>query len=192
MNDPVFMKYTKQFLKLLSESTIMSFTKSPNICEDYLVRFMKFASVLRKYKNKKVTDQKKCLKIAKKVESSPEYIDFLENCLIYKVKEIHKMYKNYPKTAKKIIVLMTKIIKYLTEKLKKLKKENGDKEKIKLATESLDKMKDQLENAIKQNEKLKAFLKKNKKELEELKKNDARAYITFFVVRFPLGCFVLP
>jgi len=38
----------------------------------------------------------------------------------------------------------------------------------------------------------KEFMKKNKKELDELKKNDKKAYITFFIVRYSLGCFVLP
>ena len=87
---------------------------------------------------------------------------------------------------------MKKIEKYLTVKLKKLKKENGDKERIEIMTEIFAKMKEQIETIIKQNEKLKTFLKKNKKEVENLKKNDIRAYITFFVVRYPLGCFVLP
>lgn len=36
------------------------------------------------------------------------------------------------------------------------------------------------------------FMKKNKKALDELKKNDKKAYITFFVVRYTLECFVLP
>jgi hypothetical protein len=35
-------------------------------------------------------------------------------------------------------------------------------------------------------------MKKNKKALDELKKKDKKAYITFFVVRHKLGCFVLP
>ena len=61
LEDPVFMKYIIQFTKLLTESTIMAFTKLPNICEHYIVRFIKFSQVLGEYKNKKVTDQKKCL-----------------------------------------------------------------------------------------------------------------------------------
>jgi hypothetical protein len=134
MNDPVLRKYATQFAKLFSESTIMAFTKLPNICDHYMSRLMKFYFIIGKYKSKKVTDQKKCVGIAKKIESSAEYIDLLENCLVYKFKEIYKIYKNYPKTVKKIIAVMTKIAKYSTEKLKILKKENGDKEKIKLAT----------------------------------------------------------
>jgi hypothetical protein len=35
------------------------------------------------------------------------------------------------------------------------------------------------------------LLKKNKKALDELKNNDKKAYITFFVVRYTLECFVL-
>ncbi len=53
-------------------------------------------------------------------------------------------------------------------------------------------MNHQIKNIIKQNERLKTFLKKNKKELDELKKNDVRAYITFFVIRYTIGFFVLP
>jgi hypothetical protein len=192
MDYKVFMKYTIQLTKLVNKSTIISLIKSPNICENFKERFTKFCLVLEEYKNKKVTDQKKCVKIAKKLESSPEYIDLLENCLVHKVKEIHKIYKNYPKTVKKIITVMINIIKYLTGKLKKLKKEDGNKEKIKKATKSLDKMNEQIKNIIKQNEKLKIFLKTNKKELDELKKNNIRAYITFFVIRYTTGCFVLP
>jgi len=192
MNDPVLLKYVTKYAKLLSESTFMAFIKLPNICENYLVRFIKFSQLIGKYKSKKITDQEKCVGIAKKIESSAEYIDFLENCLVHKFKEIYKIYKNYPKTVKKIIAVMIKIAKHSTVKLKKLKKENGDKEKIKQVTESLDKMNEEIETIIKQNERLKIFLKKNKKELEVLKKNDIRAYITFFLVRYPLGCFVLP
>lgn len=191
MNDPVLRKYATQFAKLFSESTIMAFTKLPNICDHYMSRLMKFYFIIGEYKSKKVTDQKKCVRIAKKIESSAEYIDLLENCLVYKFKEIYKIYKNYPKTVKKIIAVMTKIAKYSTEKLKILKKENGDKEKIKLATESLDKMKEGIETMIKENNKFAVFLKKNKKELADLK-NDKKRYITFFVVRYSLGCFVLP
>jgi thiamine kinase-like enzyme len=192
MNDPVLLKYVTKYAKLLSESTIMAFIKLPNICENYLARFIKFSQLIGKYKSKKVTDQGKCVKIAKKIESSAEYIDFLENCLVHKFKEIHKIYKNYPKTIKKIIDAMAKIAKHSTVKLKKLKKENGDKEKIKQVTESLDNMNEEIKKIIKENERFKIFLKKNKKELEVLKKNDIRAYITFFLVRYPLGCFVLP
>ena len=57
------MKYTIKFKKLLIESTIISLTELPNICEDFIVRFTKFSQVLEKYKSKKVTDQKKCVKI---------------------------------------------------------------------------------------------------------------------------------
>ena len=63
LEDPVFMKYIIQFTKLLTESTIMAFTKLPNICEDFIVLFTKFSQILEKYKSKKVTDQKKCVKI---------------------------------------------------------------------------------------------------------------------------------
>ena len=191
MNDPILRKYATQFAKLFSESTIMAFTKLPNICDHYMSRLMKFYFIIGKYKSKKVTDQKKCVGIAKKIESSAEYIDLLENCLVHKFKEIYKIYKNYPKTVKKIIALMTKIAKYLTEKLKILKKENGDKEKIKLGTESLHKMKEGIERMAKENDKFESFLKKNKKELADLKKDEKR-YITFFLVRYSLGCFVLP
>ena len=169
----------------------MAFTKLPNICDHYMERLMKFYFIIGKYKSKKVTDQKKCVGIAKKIESSAEYIDFLENCLVHKFKEIYKIYKNYPKTVKKIIAVMTKIAKYSTEKLKILKKENGDKEKIKLATESLDKMKEGIKTMIKENNKFAVFLKKNKKELADLK-NDKKRYIKFFVVLYSLGCYVLP
>jgi hypothetical protein len=36
------------------------------------------------------------------------------------------------------------------------------------------------------------FMKKNKKALDELKNNDKKAYITFFIVRYPIEYFVLP
>jgi len=192
MNDPVLLKYVTKYAKLFSESTIMAFIELPNICNHYIERFIKFSQLIVKYKSKKITDQKKCVKIAKKIESSAEYIDFLENCLVYKFKEIHKIYKNYPKRIKKIIAVMAKIAKHSTVKLKKLKKENGDKEKIKQVTESLDNMKEAIKKMAKENDKFESFLKKNKKELEVLKKNNIRAYITFFLVRYPLGCFVLP
>jgi hypothetical protein len=37
-----------------------------------------------------------------------------------------------------------------------------------------------------------SLTQKNKKVLDELKKNDKKAYITFFIVRYPLEYFVLP
>jgi septal ring factor EnvC (AmiA/AmiB activator) len=192
MNDPVLLKYVTKYAKLFSESTIMAFIELPNICNNYMERFIKFSQLIGKYKSKKVTDQKKCVGIAKKIESSTEYIDFLENCLVHKFKEIHKIYKNYPKRIKKIIAVMAKIAKHSTVKLKKLKKENGDKEKIKQVTESLDNMNEEIKKMAKENDKFESFLKKNKKELEVLKKNNIRAYITFYIIRYPLGCFVLP
>jgi hypothetical protein len=45
---------------------------------------------------------------------------------------------------------------------------------------------------IKKNELFIEFMKKNKKEQSDLKKKDKKAYITFFVIRHRLGCFVLP
>jgi len=191
MNDPEIVKYAISLSKLVSKNTIMSLSKSTKICEYYIERLIKFFSILGKYKRKKITDQKKCIGIAKKIESSKEYIDLLENCLVYKLKEIDKIYKNYPKIVKKIIAIMTKILKYFIGKLEKLKKTDS-KKKIKLATGSIKKMEAAIEKIIKENNKLIIFLKKNKKELEVLKKNDVRAYITFFVVRYSLGCFVLP
>lgn len=185
MKDPIMEKYVMQFAKIFSESSIMAFTKLPDICEHYMNRLTKYYEIIGKYKSKKITDQKKCLRIATKIEKSAEYTDLLENCLVHKFKEITKIYKNYPKQTKKMIAITKKIIKYLIKKIKELKKD-GDEEKMKLtiAKESIKKME-------KENERFTSFFKKNKKELDELKK-DKKKYITFFAVRYPLGCFVLP
>ena len=43
----------------------------------------------------------------------------------------------------------------------------------------------------KESKNLTIFFKKNKKALDELKK-DKKKYITFFTVRYILGCFILP
>lgn len=53
-------------------------------------------------------------------------------------------------------------------------------------------MKEQIKILTTENERFTSFLKKNKKELADLKKKDVRAYITFYIIRYPLGCFVLP
>jgi hypothetical protein len=189
MNDQIFVKYAISLSKLVSKNTIIGLSKSTKICEYYNERLMKFISILGKYK-KKIIDQKKCVGIAKKIESSEEYLDLLDNCLVHKFKEIYKIYKNYPKNIKKIIAIMTKIAKYFIGKLKKLKKD-GDKKTIKIATEDIKKMKEAIEKTKKENDRFASFMKKNKKELAELKK-DKKQYITFFVVRYSLGCFVLP
>ena len=192
MKDPIMEKYVEQFAKILSQSSIMAFSKLPNICEHYMSRLMKFYDILGKYKSKKVTDQKKCLNIVKKIEKSVVYTDLLENCLVHKFNEITKIYKNYPKQIKKMIAITKKIGKLLTKKLKELKK-NGNKEKMMfmIAKENIKKIDESIEKMEEENKKFTSFFKKNKKALDELKK-DKKKYITFFAVRYPLGCFVLP
>ena len=186
MEDPIMEKYIIQFAKIFSESSIMTFMKLPDICEDYMSRLMKYYEIIWKYKSKKITDQKKCLKIATKIEKSMEYTDLLENCLVHKFKEIAKIYKNYPKQIEKMIALTKKIVKYLTKKLKELKK-NAVEEAI----ANIKKMEEAIKKMEKENKRFTIFFKKNKKALDELKK-DKKKYITFFAVRYPLGCFVLP
>jgi hypothetical protein len=140
------------------------------------------------YIRKKETDPKKCVKNVKKLESSPEYIDLLENCLLHKINHIDKIFKNYPKTVKKMIMIITKMISVMSKKIEKSDKSM----QTSLALASILKMKDQVKNLIAENERFTSFLKKNKKALTDLKKNDIRAYITFYIIRRPLGCFVLP
>jgi hypothetical protein len=192
MNDPVFLKYIKSLEKIAIESTILGLTKIPNICDRYMERLIKYYSITMKYILKKEKDPKKCVKNVKKLESSPEYIDLLENCLLLKIKHIDKIFKNYPKTGKKLIALMKKMISFLSKKMNKIK-ESGDKEMIKsMVILNINKMKEQIKNLTAENERFTSFLKKNKKELADLKKNDVRKYITFYIIRYPLGCFVLP
>jgi hypothetical protein len=57
---------------------------------------------------------------------------------------------------------------------------------------SLNFLKKEIISEIKKNERFIEFMKKNKKVLSDLKKKDKKAYITFFVIRYRLGCFVLP
>jgi hypothetical protein len=52
-------------------------------------------------------------------------------------------------------------------------------------------LKKEIISEIKKNERFIEFMNKNKKALADLKKKDKKAYITFFVVRHRLGCFVL-
>lgn len=179
MNDPVFLKLLKSFEKIATESTILGLAKIPNICDRYMERLIAYYSITMEYIRKKEKDPKKCVKNVKKLGSSPEYIDLLENCLVHKIKYIDKIFKNYPKTVKKMIVIITKMISVMS----KMKESD--------ALTSI-KMKDQLKNLTTENERFTSFLKKNKKELADLKKNDVRAYITFYIIRRPLGCFVLP
>jgi hypothetical protein len=145
-----------------------------------------------KYVLKKEKDPKKCVSNVKKLESSPEYNDLLENCLLLKIKHIDKIFKNYPKTGKKLIALMKKMASLLEKKIKKMK-ESSDKEMIKsMVLLNISKMNEQIKILTTENERFTSFLKKNKKELADLKKKDVRAYITFYIIRYPLGCFVLP
>jgi hypothetical protein len=191
MNDPVLIKYFKSFEKIASESTILALEKSPDICDEYIKRLIKYYSISMEFTLHKELNQKKCLKIAKKLESSPEYIDLLENCLIHKFKEIDKIFKNYPKINKKMIKLMITLEKYISKKIEKLKKD-GDKElMIPILLKKIKEAKEKIKKITKYSEKFESFLKKNRKELAELKKNNKKAYITFFAVRYPIGCFEL-
>jgi len=188
MNDPVLLKYFKSLQKIETESTILGLSKIPNICDRYMERIIKYYTITTEYIRKKEKDPKKCVRNVKKLESSPEYIDLLENCLVHKIKNIDKIFKNYPKIDKKMIMIITKMISLISKKIEKLKKD-GEKS-IELA--NILKMKDLVKNLTAENERFTSFLKKNKKELADLKKNDIRAYITFYIIRRPLGCFVLP
>jgi hypothetical protein len=182
MEDPILKKYIKQYSKEFSESSLISFAKLPDICENYKEYLLKFYEIIGKYKSNNTIDQNKCLKNAKKIENSTVYKYLLENCLIHKFKEIEKKYKNYPKQSKKIIAIMKKIMKHL------IKKDGDKEEKVK---ENINKIKETIKKMKKENEKLTIFFKKNKKALDELKK-DKKKYITFFTVRYILGCFILP
>ncbi len=128
---------------------------------------------------KREYDPIKCLKIVKKVENSAEYIDLLENCLIHKFKQIEKIYKNYSKKIDKILFTSIKMVEYMAKKKNKTMR-------------FLSLLKKEIISEIKKNERFIEFMKKNKKALADLKKKDKKAYITFFVVRHRLGCFVLP
>jgi hypothetical protein len=179
MNNPVFIKYLKSFEKIVTESTILGLGKIPDICDRYMERIIKYYSITMEYIRKKEKDPKKCVKNVKKLESSPEYIDLLENCLVHKINHIDKIFKNYPKTVKKMIVIITKMISVMSKQTS-------------LALADILKMKERLKNLTTENERFTSFLKKNKKELADLKKKDVRAYITFYIIRYPLECFVLP
>jgi hypothetical protein len=192
MIDPVLYKYLKSFEKIATESTILGLAKIPNICDRYMERIIKYYSITMKYIRKKETDPKKCLKNVKKLESSPEYIDLLDNCLLHKIKHIDKIFKNYPKTVKKMIVIIIKMISVMSKKIEKLKKDGNKSVQTSVTLDSILKMKEQVKNLIEENERFASFLKKNKKELADLKKKDVKAYITFYIIRRPLGCFVLP
>ena len=187
MNDSVFLKYLKSFEKIATESTILGLAKIPNICDRYMERIIKYYSITMEYIRKKETDPKKCLKNVKKLESSPEYIDLLENCLLHKINHIDKIFKNYPKTVKKMIAIIAKMISVMS------KIDKSDKSmQTSLALVDINKLKERLKNLTTENEQFTSFLKKNKKELADLKKKDVRAYITFYIIQRPLGCFVLP
>jgi hypothetical protein len=192
MIEAQMLKFRKSLEKLVTESTILGLTKIPNICDRYMERLIKYYTITMKYVLRKEKDPKKCVKNVKKLESSPEYIDLLENCLVHKISHIDKIFKNYPKTGKKLIALMKKMISFLSKKMDKIK-ESGDKEMIKsMVLLNINKMKEQVKILTTENERFTSFLKKNKKELADLKKKDVRAYITFYIIRYPLGCFVLP
>jgi len=186
------LKYKKSLEKFITESTILGLTKIPNICDRYMERLIKFYSIMMKYSLRKEKDPKKCVRNVKKLEKSPEYTDLLENCLIHKIKHIDKIFKKYPKAGKKLIALANKMISFLEKKIEKMNKNNEKKMDASLVLMSVNQMKDKLKVLTLENERFMNFLKKNKKALEDLKKTDVRQYITFYTIRYPLGCFVLP
>lgn len=192
MTEAEMLKFRKSLEKLVTESTILGLTKIPNICDRYMERLIKYYSITMKYVQKKEKDPKKCVKNVKKLESSPEFIDLLENCLVPKIKHIDKIFKKYPKTGKKLIAMAKKMIAIMEKYLDKMMKNPEKKMYASMVLINLNGMKEKLKNTIAENERFTSFLKKNKKELADLKKNDVRKYISFYIIRYPLGCFVLP
>ena len=192
MKEAQILKYEESVKKIITESTILGLSKIPNICDRYMERLIKFYSIMMKYSIEKEKDPKKCVKNVKKLESSPEYIDLLENCLVPKIKHIDKIFKKYPKTQKKLIAMAKKMIAIMEKYLDKMIKNTEKKMYASILLINLNKMKEKLKNTIPENERFTNFLKKNKKELADLKKNDVRKYISFYTIRYPLGCFVLP
>ena len=186
MSDHVLDKYHKTLQKLEMKSTLKGLMKLPNICDKFQERLIKFEIFLQNFIRKREYDPKKCLKIVKKVENSSEYIDLLENCIIHKFKHIEKIYKNYSKKIDKIMLTSIKMVEHISKKMQK------NKEKDKMISLDLIFLKKEIILEIQKNERFIEFMKKNKKALDELKKKDKKAYITFFVVRHKLGCFVLP
>jgi len=192
MTEAEMLKFRKSLEKLVTESTILGLTKIPNICDRYMERLIKYYSITMKYVQKKEKDPKKCVKNVKKLESSPEFIDLLENCLVPKIKYIDKIFKKYPKTVKKLIAMAKKMIAIMEKYLDKMMKNPEKKMYASMVLINLNGMKEKLKNTIAENERFTSFLKKNKKELADLKKNDVRKYISFYIIRYPLGYFVLP
>ena len=186
MSDRVLEKYHKTLQKLEMKSTLKGLMKLPNICDKFQERLIKFEIFLQNFIRKREYDLTKCMKIVKKVEKSAEYIDLLENCLIHKFKQIDKIYKNYSKKIDKIMLTSIKMIEHISKKVQK------NKEKDKMISLDLIFLKKEIILEIQKNERFIEFMKKNKKALDELKKKDKKAYITFFVVRHRLGCFMLP
>jgi len=178
------------FKKINSESILNSLKKSPNICDKYEERLQKYNFFVLKYLIVKEKNQKKKLKNIKKIESSSEYNDLLDNCLIHKFKEIEKIIKKYNKNRKKLIETMIKMVK-IYEKLEKYKN-NFNEKTIRIGYLSSKILQNSIISLTKKDKLFNEFMKKNKKALADLKKNNVRAYITFFVVRYPLEYFVLP
>jgi hypothetical protein len=190
MTDADLLKYKKSLEKIVTESTIFGLAKIPNICDKYMERLIKFYSTIMQYSIKKEKDPKKCVKNVKKIEKSPAYIDLLENCLIPKSKEVDKIFKKYPNRGKKIIALSKKMISILEKKIQKMN--NEKKIEASMVLINLNAMKEKLKILTSENERFVTFLNKNKKELAELKKKDIKGYISFYIIRYPLGCLVLP
>lgn len=178
------------FKKINSESILNSLKKSRNICDKYEERLQKYNFFILKYLFVKEKNQKKKLKNIKKIESSSEYNDLLDNCLIHKFKEIEKILKKYNKNRKKLIETMIKMVK-IYKKLEKYKN-NFNEKTIKMGYLSAKIFQNSIISLTEKDKLFNEFMKKNKKALDELKKNDKKAYITFFVVRYTLECFVLP
>jgi hypothetical protein len=189
MTNADLLKYKKSLEKIISESSIFGLAKTPNICDRYMERLVKFYSITMKYAIEKEKNPKKCVRNMEKLEKSPEYIDLLENCLIPKFKDVDKIFKKYPNRGKKIIALAKKMISILEKKIQKMN--NEKKIEASMILISLNQMKEKLKILTSENERFITFLNKNKKELAELKKKDVKAYISFYIIRYQLGCFVL-
>jgi hypothetical protein len=91
---------------------------------------------------------------------------------------------------KYLIETMIKMVK-IYEKLEKYKN-NFNEKTIKMGYLTSKILQNSIISLTEKDKLFNEFMKKNKKALDELKNNDKKAYITFFVVRYPLECFVLP
>ena len=175
----------KKIIKIVWNIPILKLSKK---CDNYFKEVIPLSKLLMKMKKQISKDPKNCKKYCEKVESSKEFNDLAESCLIPNYKILVDSYK-YTLAKKNIVKkLLIETKKEYEETIKQLKKE-GYKKEANFFIENYKSFK--LFSNEKMLEKQYSIIDQKEKEINNLMK-DKMKFIKFYYIRFSFGCGELP